>query len=271
MPLLLRQLELAGCIVTVDALNTQKTIAREIVEADADYVLALKGNHPLLHREVSDFLLDAKERAFAGVAHDFFEEADKGHGRLKVRRHWITSKIDWITPRAEWEGLRCVGLVERAHHTPAGVSMERAFYLYSIPADAKLFARAVRGHRGVENSLLQQVEIHIRPTLELIGELLARGARRLSNGPHRHGAAGVRARPEVRQYRAHERVDRGHARVPFHALRPRIEDRFAPGGEMSAKAIKEGVRAVDMARGTTSMHRDWQLAVGEHTVWHHRS
>ncbi len=42
-PLLLRQLELAGCIVTVDALNTQKTIAREIKEADADYVLALKG------------------------------------------------------------------------------------------------------------------------------------------------------------------------------------------------------------------------------------
>ena len=88
-PLLLRQLELAGCLVTVDALNTQKDIAREIKEADADYVLALKGNHPLLYQEVSDLLLDARARGFAGVVHDCYEEADKGHGRLEIRRHWM--------------------------------------------------------------------------------------------------------------------------------------------------------------------------------------
>ena len=158
-PLLLRQLELAGCLVTVDALNTQKAIAREIREADADYVLALKGNHPLLHQEVSDFLLDAHARGFAGVAHDFFEEADKGHGRLEIRRHWITAHIGWITPRAEWEGLRCVGLVERERHTAEGVSVERAFYLCSIAPDAPLFARAVRGHWGVENSLHWRLDV----------------------------------------------------------------------------------------------------------------
>lgn len=158
-PLLLRQLELAGCIVTVDALNTQKAIAREIKQADADYVLALKGNHPLLHQEVSDFLLDAKARGFTGVTHDFCEEADKGHGRLEIRRHWITPKIDWLAPRTEWEGLRCVGLVERERHTPAGVSVERAFYLCSIAPDARLFARAVRGHWGVENSLHWRLDV----------------------------------------------------------------------------------------------------------------
>ena len=158
-PLLLRQLELAGCIVTADALNTQKDIAREIQEADADYVLALKGNHPLLHREVSDFLLDARTRNFAGVAHDFYEEADKGHGRLEIRRHWITPHVGWITPRAEWEGLRGVGLVERERHTGAGVSVERAFYLCSIAPDARLFARAVRGHWGVENSLHWRLDV----------------------------------------------------------------------------------------------------------------
>ena len=158
-PLLLRQLELAGCIVTLDALNTQKDIAREIKEADAEYVLALKGNHPLLYREVSDFLLDAQARGFAGVAHDFYEEADKGHGRLEIRRHWITAQTGWITPRAEWEGLRCVGLVERERHTAAGVSVERAFYLCSIAPDARLFARAVRGHWGVENSLHWRLDV----------------------------------------------------------------------------------------------------------------
>lgn len=158
-PLLLRQLELAGCIVTVDALNTQKDIAREIKEADAEYVLALKANHPLLHQEVRAFLLDAKARGFAGVPHDSYEEADKGHGRLEIRRHWITSHVGWITPRAEWEGLRCVGLVERERHTAAGVSVERAFYLCSIAPDARLFARAVRGHWGVENSLHWRLDV----------------------------------------------------------------------------------------------------------------
>lgn len=158
-PLLLRQLELSGCLVTVDALNTQKDIAREIVEADADYVFALKANHPLLHQEVSDFLLDAQARGFAGVAHDFFEEADKGHGRLEIRRHWITGHIGWITPRAEWEGLRCVGLVERERHTATGVSTERAFYLCSIGPDAPRFARAVRGHWSVENALHWRLDV----------------------------------------------------------------------------------------------------------------
>jgi predicted transposase YbfD/YdcC len=45
-PELLRSLELAGCIVRLDALGCQRRIAREIIEADADYVLALRGKHP---------------------------------------------------------------------------------------------------------------------------------------------------------------------------------------------------------------------------------
>ncbi len=52
-------------------------------------------NHPLLHQEVSDFLLAAHARNFAGTAHDFYEEADKGHGRLEIRRHWITADVGW--------------------------------------------------------------------------------------------------------------------------------------------------------------------------------
>jgi predicted transposase YbfD/YdcC len=115
-PLLLRQLELAGCIVTADALNTQKDIAREIKEADADYVLTLKANHPLLHQEVSDFLLDAKARGFAGTAHDFFEEADKGHGRLEIRRHF-----DHARDRLDHPAWRVGGAaLRRTRRAPCG-------------------------------------------------------------------------------------------------------------------------------------------------------
>ena len=89
-PELLRALELAGCIVTADALNCQKNIAKEISEADAQYVLTLKANHGTAYEEVLSFLADARQRNFAGVAHDFVQTVDKEHGRLETRRYWIT-------------------------------------------------------------------------------------------------------------------------------------------------------------------------------------
>jgi predicted transposase YbfD/YdcC len=152
-PELLRVLELDGCIVTVDALNCQKNIAKEISEADADYVLALKGNHAVAHEEVRAFLEDARRRNFAGVAHDFVETADKEHGRHEVRRYWITEQIGWFADRTQWEKLRTVALVESERTVHGDTRMERRCYLCSIGADAPLLEQAVRGHWGIENSL----------------------------------------------------------------------------------------------------------------------
>ena len=152
-PELLRTLELAGCIVTVDALNCQKTIAKEISEADADYVMALNGNHGTAHAEVQSFLEDARHRGFAGVAHDFVETLDKNHGRLEIRRCWISDQIHWFADRGQWEKLRTVAMVEAERHVGDQVSVERRFYLCSLPPDAKLLAHAVRGHWGIENQL----------------------------------------------------------------------------------------------------------------------
>src|SRR6185369_13535517 len=92
-PVLLRALELGGCIVTIDAIGTQKTIAKEIVEADAQYVLALKGNHERVHEEVKDFFLDTRARAFKEVPHDYLETVEKDHGRIETRRYWVTAEI----------------------------------------------------------------------------------------------------------------------------------------------------------------------------------
>lgn len=152
-PELLRALELAGCIVTVDALNCQKNIAKEISEADADYVLALKGNHGTAYAEVKSFLEDAHRRGFRGVAHDFVETVEKGHGRVEVRRYWSSEQIGWFAERAQWEKLRSVAMVEAERHVGGAVSSERRFYLCSLPADAKLLAQAVRSHWGIENQL----------------------------------------------------------------------------------------------------------------------
>jgi len=151
LPELLRALELAGCVVTVDAIGCQKDVAKEIHEADADYVLALKGNQGTLHAEVQAFLDDAWARGFVAVAHQFTETVEKDHGRIETRRYWITEQIDWLADKPQWEALRSVGMVEAVREVEAKTTTERRYYLSSLPAEAERFAAAVRGHWEIEN------------------------------------------------------------------------------------------------------------------------
>ena len=150
-PELLRALELAGCIVTADALHCQKDIAKEIIEADADYVLALKGNQSSAFAEVKSFLDDAVSRNQTHLV--YTQTVGKEHGRHEVRRYWQTEKLEWFADRAAWEGLKSVGVVEARRTLQGRESVERRYYLSSLKADAARFARAVRGHWAVENSL----------------------------------------------------------------------------------------------------------------------
>ncbi len=161
-PQLLRALELEGCIVTLDAMGCQKNIAKEICEADADYVLALKGNHEVVHEKVASFLQDARQKNWKKVPHDFLETVEKGHGRIETRRYWITEKIDWFADRSKWEGLHSVGMVESIRRIGESSSSETRFFLCSLKADAKEFARAVRGHWNIENNLHWVLDVCFR-------------------------------------------------------------------------------------------------------------
>jgi len=152
-PQLLRALELAGCIVTVDAMGCQKKIAQEIIEADADYVLALKGNQETVHAEVKSFLDDAVAQAQAAAARprgprptptlDFVETVEKDHGRFEIRRHWQSDDLDWFADRGLWEGLRSVGVVESVRQVgESAPTVERRYYLSSLPRSVAAVARA---------------------------------------------------------------------------------------------------------------------------------
>ncbi len=150
-PELLRALELAGCIVTADALHCQKHIAREIVEADADYVLALKGNQGTAYAEVKVFLDDAIARKETHLV--TLETLDKEYGRFEERCYWQSGKLEWFADRKEWEGLQSVGMVQARRTVGGKEAMQRRYYLSSLKADVEKFAKAVRGHWGVENGL----------------------------------------------------------------------------------------------------------------------
>lgn len=160
-PKLLRALELSGCIVTLDAMGCQKEIAKEIKEADADYVLALKGNQGQTHEEIKSYLDDAVsrhgEKAPArknATPLGFYETVEKDHGRQETRRYWQSGDVDWFAGKGQWEGLRSVGVVESVRQVgQAAPTIERRYYLSSLGVDVEKFARAVRGHWGIENSL----------------------------------------------------------------------------------------------------------------------
>jgi predicted transposase YbfD/YdcC len=167
-PKLLRILELEGCIVTIDAMGCQKTIAREIIEADADYVLALKGNQSTAEQEVRDFFADlvpldpAMGPPPRPTQTDYFESTEGDHGRIEIRRYWITDRIAWFADRHQWEGLRSFGIVDSARLLDGVRSYERRCFLLSIPPDAVTFARACRAHWGVENPLHWVLDVIFR-------------------------------------------------------------------------------------------------------------
>lgn len=168
-PELLRALELKGCIVTIDAMGCQKEIAAQISDKEADYVLALKGNHATAHDEIKDFFTDAvlpcatepATTVLAGTM-DFFQTVEKDHGRIETRRYWQSTDIDWFEDKALWKHLASIGMVESIRRTKAERSIERRYYLSTLPLDATTFAKAVRGHWGVENPLHWTLDVTFR-------------------------------------------------------------------------------------------------------------
>jgi len=172
-PELLRVLELTGCIVTVDAMGCQKKIAKEIVEADADYVLALKGNQEKVHDEVKVFLDSTlvekqhKRPKGAVVPKEVLglqqcQTVEKDHGRIETRTYFQSDYLDWFADRGKWEGLRSVGMVESIRELDGNVTRERRYYLSSLKLDVGTFARAVRAHWSVENKLHWVMDVCFR-------------------------------------------------------------------------------------------------------------
>ena len=152
-PALLRLLDVTGAVVTIDAMGCQKEIAKTITEQGADYVLALKDNHPTLAEEVALFLNDARATGFADIAHAYHETVDGDHGRIETRRYWITSEIEWLGAQASWSNLHSVGMVEARREVGNTIQVETRYFLTSLPAQGGRFAQAVRQHWGIENSL----------------------------------------------------------------------------------------------------------------------
>lgn len=162
-PALLALLDLKGCIVTVDAMNTQKPNAAQIVRQGGDWLFPLKDNHPTLHDEVRRLFAWARSKDAYNpyqdrldISVDFYESHDYDHGRQEIRRCWCTDGIGWLDETDEpssWTGLRSVALIERERSLNGSTSIEQTYYLSSVAPSARKLSAIAREHWGIENRL----------------------------------------------------------------------------------------------------------------------
>jgi predicted transposase YbfD/YdcC len=155
-PALLEMLVLEKCIVTIDAMGCQKAIVEKIIEKEADYVIALKGNQGTLHQEVIDYFDYAESKKDNVLINDHYDEVDAGHGRIETRSTKIITDVSWFENRSEWKELNSIIKVEamRENKLTRKKEIETRYYISSLKAaDAQKAHQAVRKHWGVENGL----------------------------------------------------------------------------------------------------------------------
>jgi predicted transposase YbfD/YdcC len=150
---ILKQIDVEGAIISGDAHFTVAEVAEQIVEAKADYLLAVKENQPTLYDEMENFFDQAHAVKWEGVPHSFYENVEKDHGRIEVREVRVIEDLDWLPNACKWKNLICLIEVRSTRQKMDSKTSEvfRRLYISSRRSSAKNFAKWVRGHWGIEN------------------------------------------------------------------------------------------------------------------------
>jgi len=151
-PLVLDLVDVKGAIVTIDAIGCQKEIAKAIVTQEGDYILPVKGNQGNLESAIEAVFHDHLEDDFARVKVGRFETEECCHGRQEHRCYLQLDVPESLSGRKDWAGLKTLGMVIRTREIDGKETGEVQYYISSLQRKVKLFARAVRGHWGIENT-----------------------------------------------------------------------------------------------------------------------
>jgi predicted transposase YbfD/YdcC len=155
-PELLKMLAISGCIVTIDAMGTQTSIAQTILAAQADYVLSVKENQGKLFEDISVLFAVDQRQNFKYASFAYEKTTNKGHGRIDVRECWSTSNPEYlnlIRNVQNWIGLKSIAMVVCTRIIDKKETKHVRFYISSLPSNAKRILEAVRKHWSIENDL----------------------------------------------------------------------------------------------------------------------
>jgi predicted transposase YbfD/YdcC len=165
-PALVERLDLKGAVVSIDAMGCNPTIAQSILDAEADYLLAVKDNQPTLHADIESYFETAPPHEVEKV-----ETVDKGHGRFEVRNHTVSQVVDWYAPQRSYPGaprfpkLTTIAMVESRIERGDKIETERRSYISSRALSAAAFAEAARGHWAIENKLHWVLDVTFKEDL----------------------------------------------------------------------------------------------------------
>jgi predicted transposase YbfD/YdcC len=157
-PELLDALHLEGATVTLDAMGCQHAIVEKIREKKADYIVAVKDNQPTLSQALQEWFAAVDVGKLDRSCWETVD-TDKGHGRVEMRRCVVTHDVDWLKELGQdWAGINSLAMVEATREMVNGrnkgqCSIERRYYISSLPAKAASFNQKIRAHWGIENSL----------------------------------------------------------------------------------------------------------------------
>jgi predicted transposase YbfD/YdcC len=158
-PKLLQMLEIKGSLVTIDAMGCQVKIAETIVDQQADYVLAVKGNQPTLHDGVVDHFAVHLNDPNVFKGRGFHRTNEKAHGRETEREYFVCAVPDDLPDASRWPKLRAIGMTVNRTLRDGKETIEVHYYILSRKLTGKQFAEAVRGHWSIENSLHWQLDV----------------------------------------------------------------------------------------------------------------
>ena len=152
-PSLLELLNIHGAIVTIDAIGCQKSIAKHIINKKADYLLAVKDNHPELADNIKQLFNHAESSGQKETIHDRYVHHDAGHGRIETRAVSTITDMSLLPRAEEWTNLRCVCRVDSTRELDDKITKNTRYYISSLDGNAKEVGEAIREHWSIENSV----------------------------------------------------------------------------------------------------------------------
>lgn len=169
-PALLEWLDLRGCIITIDAMGCQKSIAQQLITQQADYVLGLKSNQKKLSQAVMGLFeqagtINEQELKLETGPEHIEEQTGRGHGRLEKRvcrvlpAHLLGEQL-----HTEWPGLQSIVEITAKRYVIATgqFSIERRYYISSLKSGAAEFNQVVRSHWAIENNLHWSLDVQFK-------------------------------------------------------------------------------------------------------------
>ena len=152
-PELLQVLDISGCIITIDAMGCQKKYRGCDYSKASRLCARFESEYENLFKEVTAFFAQAESENFRDLAIKYWETTTKDHGRLEIRRYWVTDQLATFEHTKPWKDIRLIGMVEAERTVRGKTTIERRYYISSLQKNVIFSPRRLAYIRGIENSV----------------------------------------------------------------------------------------------------------------------